>query len=608
MKWQLVNKEITENYGVELLKERGIKDITSFLTPTENMIQSPWDLENVQAGIDLIKETAAYEFKILLLPDSDADGMTSAAILFGYLKDLYKDNLDSVVDIDYWLHEGKQHGLEDHIDRIEEGFHKAQQEGQDYYRLVITPDAGTNDYEYHERLGRLGIKTLVIDHHILEEGKISKYAIIINNQTSPKYKNKNLSGAGVVHQFCRAIDTQENTNYSNKYWDLAAVGIIGDMMPVYEPENRFYISRGLHYPTENFFLNSMYEKQYYSIAKHNKQAWEPYDIELMNEKLKPEAISYYVSPLINAMIRYGGLEEKTKMFEAFVEGDKIIPSTKRGKEKGEPIPLAEDSIRECVNARSRQNKAKEKASEKLEIKIFNEGLLDNKILFVELDEDDIFPAELNGLIAMQLTAKHQRPTILARRGHDGFIKGSMRGMNGSELESLKDFLMGSSFFEWVQGHDNAAGVCIDFKKVEKFHKYANKALEKIDFGQGVYEVNFVRQGMDRDLSAMVKNLSYYERLWGQGMPEPLILIDNIPLDQVRIQVIGAKKDTLKFYYNDITYIKFRAEKEIKLLEEAQRKGSKLSVIGKPNLNEFNGIINAQIMIADFETEDVEFAF
>ena len=42
--------------------------------------------------------------------DSDCDGFTSSAIMYLYIKDWFPDTI-----ITYVLHEGKQHGLQDHI-------------------------------------------------------------------------------------------------------------------------------------------------------------------------------------------------------------------------------------------------------------------------------------------------------------------------------------------------------------------------------------------------------------------------------------------------------------------------------------------------------------
>jgi single-stranded-DNA-specific exonuclease len=96
----------------------------------------------------------------------------------------------------------------------------------------------------------------------------------------------------------------------------------------------------------------------------------------------------------------------------------------------------------------------------LEVKIFKHDLLENKILFVRLDDEDDYPSEVNGLCAMRLAAKYKHPTILARRNEDGFDKGSIRNVGDCELRDFKKFLNESGYFEWVQGHASAAGLCI----------------------------------------------------------------------------------------------------------------------------------------------------
>lgn len=92
------------------------------------------------------------------------------------------------------------------------------------YGLIIVPDAGSNDFKYIEELKEIGIPVLVLDHHITDE-KISDNAIVINNQLSPNYHNKELTGAGVVYQFCRYYDKIYNYNFAEKYMDLAAWGV-----------------------------------------------------------------------------------------------------------------------------------------------------------------------------------------------------------------------------------------------------------------------------------------------------------------------------------------------------------------------------------------------
>lgn len=380
MKVKLVNENFKEDYLENILKERGLTDeqLEDFLNPTEKLLQDPKYLMNIERGAQLLKETLMKKGKILVIVDCDTDGYTSSAIIYQYIKLICPD-----IIIDYLIHDGKQHGLEDHINSILEGKEK--------YDLIIEPDAGTNDYKYHQKLKEIGVPVLVIDHHESDgEFVESENTVIINNQLSFAYKNKELTGAGVTWQFCRYFDRFMNYNYADQFIDIAALGIIADMASVLSLENRYIIFKGVSYPCENLFLKTLIQKAGYQITGKTN----PSDEEI-NTKITPTSIAFYIVPYINAMVRSGTLEEKKRMFEAFIHGDKKVVSHKRGA-NGALELVAIESARECTNAKSKQDKLKTQMTEKLEIKIHKHGLLDNKILFVRLDDDDVFPSELNG--------------------------------------------------------------------------------------------------------------------------------------------------------------------------------------------------------------------
>ena len=358
MKAKLINENFTENYVINLLKFYGIKDIENYLNPDFNMLQSPLNLDNIHEGYELLKSKCENNEHILIIVDSDVDGFTSAAIVYQYIKKIYPD-----IEISYLLHTGKQHGLQDHIDYLLEN---------PIYGLVILPDSSSNDKEYHDQLAKFNISCLILDHH-LTDVELSDNAVIINNQISSKYSNKDLTGAGIAYQFCRYLDKMYNVEYADYFIDLAALGINGDMGSLLDIENRYIIKTGFE-NIQNFFFKSLIEKQSFS----------------MGGKVNPITVAFYIVPLINAMIRVGSMEEKDRLFRAFIDGTVMVPSNKRGA-KGTEELLAVESARECTNARARQNRDLDKIMELLEIKIHKLGLLENKILFIELDEEN-FPS------------------------------------------------------------------------------------------------------------------------------------------------------------------------------------------------------------------------
>lgn len=578
MKTRLVNENFQTGYARNLLESRGIEHIDDYLEPTSEYLQDPTDLDNMDKAYELFIKTIRANGKMLLVIDSDCDGYTSAAIFYQYTHDIAPN-----IQIDYLTHEGKVHGLSDHIETIVKN--------GDKYDLVVLPDSSSNDYEYHEQLKGINLPCLVLDHH-LTDIQISDNVIVVNNQLSPNYKNKELTGAGVVYQFCRYCDSRLDTHYADRYIDLAAVGIVGDMGSMLEMENRYIVYTGLKHLV-NPFIITILQKQAYSITGDSNAT-----MDTIKKKLGPVTISFNIAPLVNAMTRIGTIEEKRRMFEAFVHGMELIPSQKRGA-KGTMDTRASESARECTNAKTHQNNIKESAVEKLKNKIEDHNLTDNRVLFVRLDKDDVFPSTLNGLIAMQLSAEFKKPTIVARLDDKGFISGSARGVNDSELTDFKQFLTDSGLFEYAQGHANAFGLSIANAKLDDFHKYANEALAKYNFGENYYDINFERNINAGDLSRLIFDIGQYDTIWGQGNPQPLVHITPFTATKQDFQVMGKLKDTVKIVKNGVSFIKFKAKDMIEQIM-AQEGQFTIEFVGEPGLNEYNGNITPQLNIKSFD--------
>ena len=590
MKYNLINENFTSDYAVNLMRSRGVADLDMYKAPTRDFLSSPTLLKNIAAAAGMylrvvMNDKPPYS-NILIVVDSDNDGYTSAAIIYQYTK-----RLNNNCRVDYWLHDGKQHGLSDHIDRL--------LASDTQYDLIILPDSSSNDAKYHDMLDEIHIPCLILDHHLTDE-KLSDNAIVVNNQLSPKYENKELTGAGVVYQFCRYIDSITGNNWADDYIDLAAWGIIGDMGSVLDMENRYIIYEGLSANhIKNDFLKCLLNKQAYSITGKMGASWED-----IVEKTNPISVAFYIVPLVNAMIRVGSMAEKERLFLAFVDGAQMVPSGKRGA-KGTMERVDVESTRECSNAKAKQDKLKKEAVERLEAKIFKYDLLENKVLFVRLEDTDRFPSELNGLIAMQLAAKYKKPTIVARLNDEGYDRGSARGMNQSELRDFREFLIDSGYFEYAQGHANAFGISISDDRLRDFHNFANDALQDIDFGENVYDVNFVRSADAKDLCDLIIDLASQNGIWGQGSPEPVVCVEDVRCYPRDVRIMGSNQDTVKIEYNGMSFIKFRATDFIDELKSyPPNEPIKLTIVGRCNLNEWMGRQSPQLFIDDYEIENI----
>lgn len=567
---QTTNLKADNSFFEDFLKERHITDLQKFLHPTKDELYDFMLLDNIVTAANCLIKHAENCDNIFIQIDSDTDGYTSAAIIYLYLK-----HINPALCINWRVHDGKQHGLI--VETIPEDT-----------QLVIAPDSSSNDYEQHKILKEKGIDVIVLDHHMSDNG-YSKNAIVVNNQLSENYPNKSLCGAGVAYKFCCCLDHILNDNYADKLIDLTAVGMIGDMMELCDLETRYIVDTGINNIT-NFGLASMIEKQSFS----------------MGSKVTPIGIAFYIVPLINALIRVGEQNEKEVLFEAFINPMKELPSTKRGHKPGDIETACGQAVRICTNAKNRQDRMKLKAYENLDFKIQKEGLDEHKIIIVEVDKEDEFDNTLTGLVAMQLVTKYKKPVCVVRENPDGFLRGSARGISHGPIPDLRQFFIDSKWFEYAVGHPNAHGISIHKNHLQPFLEYVDRELENVDFNENVYEVDLITKGDNPYLSEIIVKLAELNEIWGQGMEEPLIVIENLHLSKNDIQAIGAKKDTVKFTINGVTYIKFKDET---LLEKLTKNLTMtVTILGKANLNDYMGQITPQIFIENYEIHDTTYDF
>ena len=566
----------------EILMDRGVTDIVNFMNPTaENCELNPYDLKNVEAAAQMLLRHLNSKSKILFIVDCDADGFTSSSILWLYIKHIFPDT-----EMEFTVHEHKQHGLDDKVDWICD---------EARWDLVIVPDAGSYDVEEHRALGELGMDVLVLDHHEQlydENGNpvISDLptTIVVNNQLSPNYPNKSLCGAGVVYKFCEVLDNMLGIKLAHNYIDLAALGEIADVMDRTNIETNYIMMEGLK-NIHNEGFRALIEAQAYSLKE---KATSPYI------GLTPTDIAFYIAPLINAITRVGTTAEKETMFYCFIEPNKAMPSTKRGARPGDIEYAAEQTARVGKNAKSRQDRLKEQALGTIDFKIQKDGLADNNIILVELDASDNIPQELTGLIAMNVVSKYHKPVMIGRRNNRNEIQGSIRSDgNFAGLPSFKKFLEDSGLVTYTAGHDNAAGWGLNGDRLDALINYANTKLKAEDF-ENCYVVDYILDGSDYNdelLGAIASQPEYF----GNHIDEPMIIVKNIPLQT--IMAMGTNKDSMKISYNGIDYVKF---KDPSFVEEiTNNRAKKLTVYGRANLNEWMGKKSVQVFITDYELEE-----
>lgn len=547
------------------------EDISHYLNLSILDVIDPAAIARIDDGVKMLIKHISANDKVFLTVDSDCDGYTSAAFLLNYLNRICPSFVQN--NITYALHRGKQHGIIE--EKIPEGT-----------KLVIAPDASSNEYDIHKRLNEQGIDVLIIDHH--EADKVSEYACVINNQLCD-YPTKSLSGVGMVYKFCCRIDHYLKQNIADDFIDLVAVGMVGDVMNLRDFETKYLIMKGCE-----------------NVKNPHLKARVAANEFVLKGSLTPFGIAFYVAPFINAVNRSGTDEEKLLVFESMLDfkAYEEIPSTKRGC-AGQMETRVEQAIRTSNNIKNRQSKAEEFSSNIIENLIEKNNLLNNAILIVPIPEDQTIDTNLTGLIANQMASKYQRPTLILNqrwKNNECIWEGSGRNFANSPLENFRSFLIKTNLFEFVEGHEAAFGCCITDNNLQAAINLINQILNDFDFSPK-YLIDFE---FDRNeptiLAHAILDIGALKKHWGQGVEEPLILIKNIVITPENVRLMGKNQDTIRIDIpsnDDISLIKFKItddDKDYLLIEEGC---VTINIIGTCDINTWNGAY-PQVYIKDYE--------
>ena len=564
----------TSNVVMEVLKNRGVCDCNEYLNLTDKVVLPYSYLNNMDEAVDLFINHFERKSKIGVLVDEDVDGFCSASEMYLYIK-----RLDSDYPVNYIMHQrAKAHGLSDDI------------ELPDDIELLIIPDAGTNDVEQCKKLNENGIDILILDHH--ESEKDNPFALIVNNQMSERYDNKSLCGAGVVYKFLKALDDRLWNEYADDFLDLFALGNISDVMDMRSYETRYLTDLGLK-NIQNKFLKALIKAQEYS----------------MNDIVNIHNIQWYITPVINAIIRIGSIEEKELVFRSFIEEDEFFEYKKRAT-KNNPAQTIQESIydraaRFCKNSKQRQDKLRDKGLEKLsnQAKKFCKNSDETKILLV--DATDVLHEGLTGVVAIKMAENFNKPVILLKRHRnersEEVYGGSARNMNNSPIENLKDVINSTNVIKG-QGHANAFGIVdLPIDKKEEATRILNDILKDVEY-DATYLVDYIFDIYEVDVNTIMQ-LSVFDNIICQGIEEPKIAVENIKLSRSEFEIFGKKEDIISFTYNGIKYVQFKCKEGNQLYDFLQNAWDDnetvtFNIVGKPSINEYNGIRTPQVIILD----------
>ena len=562
--WMLQTKRanfdgIARQFGIDpvtarVIRNRGIEgreNIERYLYGDLDSLYSPWLLKDMRPAVDILKRKLKEGQKIRIVGDYDIDGVCSTYILYQALKRL-GGNVDYAIP-----------------DRIKDGYginesmiRAAAEDGID---TILTCDNGISAFSQIQTAKEFGMTVIVTDHHeVPADGEREILppadAVIDPKQRSCSYPFPEICGAVVAYKLVQAL--YEESGVSREEWlellEFAAIATVGDVMKL-QDENRMIVKYGLKKlgHTKNLGLKKLAEKTNLDL-----------------NSITAYHIGFVIGPCLNA----GGRLQTAKLALSML----LAKDEETAEELAQELKDLNDMRKDMTEHWTAEAKV-----------LADTQYRNDKVLVIFLPDCH---ESLAGIIAGRLREYCQKPAIVLTRSEEA-VKGSGRSIESyhmfQKLSEVKDLMLKFG------GHPMAAGLSLLEENIDEFRRELNErsGLTEEDFKAKLWID--VPMPIDYINERLVEELKILEP-FGQGNEKPLFAQKQVRIRSCR--VIGKNKNVVKLgleggsgmpmdgilFTDGIAFEEERAGRTV------------MDIIYYPEINEYNGNRNLQVVIRNYK--------
>jgi single-stranded-DNA-specific exonuclease len=554
-KWE---EKITNKNSIEKLKQDyNFSNILSKLVISKKFdqtelssIDNNLDLNNVflknsdfKESIELVINSINNKEKICILGDYDVDGSAATSLFvrffesikhpyFYYIPDREKDGYGATKILFQKLILRKPH-------------------------LIIMVDCGSTSNEAIDFLNENKIKSLIIDHHEINE-PFPNANSIINPKKDSGYIEYDYLCATTLAYFFLDILTQKIKNKIkiSDYLIYVLLATVCDVMPI-RKLNRLIALKVL----KKFDVNK------------NIAFKELFNLNDKNDKLNINDLGYLIGPILNAG---GRLAKSSYATELLSSDDSKIVNIK------------------SIELIKLNNKRKE-----IETLILNE--IDFKK--IEKENKDViiyYSPNINegliGIIAARLKDYFNKPSIVITNSGD-YLKGSARSVYNYNIGRVIKNSLDKNIIIGGGGHNMAAGFTLKKGNLKNFNEFILKDF--LDTGTSKNNIFLY----DAEVSTLAFNENFYNEIkklepFGTGNPVPTFLFKDLKI--IKSKILNNKHISLIFKSRtgfSIKSISFNSVNN-KVGEHLMNYKNTLNVLGQINENIWNNKKTLQLTIRD----------
>ena len=482
---------------------RGLGDPAAaqrFLDPRLADLPDPFLMSGMEPAVARLARALEAGERIALYGDYDVDGVTSTALLAGFLR---AAGGDVVTYVPHRLVEG--YGLNTGaVRRLAEGGAK----------LLVSLDCGITSVAEVRAAAELGVDAVVVDHHTVPVELPAAVAILNPHQAGCQYPYKPLAAVGVT--FCLAMALRKRLREAGRFGpmrpepnlrealDLVALGTVADVVSL-TGVNRILVRWGLEELSRTRRPGLRALKRVAGIPD--------------GAAMGAGQVGFRLGPRLNAA---GRLDDAAR-------GVRLLLS----EDEREAAALADELDRENRARQDIERQIQEEALAQAEERVSAgaRGLV--------LWRDSWHPGVV-GIVASRVVERFHRPTVLVGVAN-GVGKGSGRSIEAFHLHDALAACAGH--LQRFGGHAHAAGVTVDPPALPgfraAFEAFAGERLSEEDLVprcriEGRFDVAAVSE---RAALALEKLAPF-----GAGHPEPLFAVRATPR---RARTVGADGAHLK---------------------------------------------------------------
>lgn len=491
-RWQLAPLDKTA--AVSLAKEAGIPPLLAALLlgrgctdarQVRAMLDAgtysdPFLMKDMDKAVERLRRALDDFEKIAVYGDYDADGVTATAILFTYLR-------DQGARVSFYIPQRDSEGYGLNMAAVD----TLSREGVD---LIVTVDNGISAVNEIAYAKQLGMDVIVTDHHQPQEQLPEAAALVNAHQPGDKSPYKELSGAGVALKLLMAMEggSPEAAARAGKYADLAAVGTVGDSVPL-TGENRLIVQTGLR-----------------QIDLRRRPGLDAI-LDLGSGRADANKLAFTAVPCINATGRMGAPERAVRLLTY--------------QDSASAQALAQELKADNARRKQVEQEIFQAAAAKIE---GDPELLFSRVILVEGPD---WHLGVVGIVASKIVERFGKPCFVLSAQEDGSYRGSGRSVEGFDLfqavHACRDLL------ERYGGHPMAAGLTVPAKNLPALRREINRFA-----AENCPDMPVLTLRLDCTLKPSAVTARTVEDLaplepFGAGNPQPLFGIFDVTLRGIR---------------------------------------------------------------------------